>query len=188
MADINLLDNPSGASQIRQKGAKFASRIVGLVLLLSLFAYGFLFYRGWSLDNKIAESQTKIDEYKADFKNSDQREELLTRQEQLKNVDQLIDKHMYWSALLPELAKVTLTSAKYTSIQTNSDGILDLSVTFPSYTEAEKYLQVFDLPEYNKNFSNVRVKSLSKTQQDDLLKTTMNIELTLSPELLKKTN
>lgn len=188
MADINLLDNPSGASQIRQKGAKWASRIVGLVLLLSLLAYGFLFYRSWSLNNKIEESQAKIDEYKADFKNNEQREELLTRQEQLKNANQLIEKHMYWSALLPELAKVTLTSAKYTTIQTNSEGILDLTITVPSYTEAEKYLQVFDLPEYNKNFSNVRVKSLTKTQQDDLLKTTLNIELTLSPELLKKPN
>lgn len=185
MSEINLLEQESSVSKIKSKGKQWLSRLVGLVLVLSLLLYGYLFYDGWRLDQKISESQAKINEYQAELQNNDKREELLTRQAQLKSANQVLDKHMYWSVLLPELARVTLASAQYTNIDADVDGELGLTVTLPSYNDAEKYLQVFDLPEYNANFSNVKIVSLLKTQQDNLLKTTMRIQLTLSPDFLK---
>lgn len=185
MADINLLDQESSVSKIKNQSKQWLSRIAGVILVLSLLLYGYLFYSSWSLNNQIGESQAKITQYQSELQNNKKRDELIARQGQLKYTNQLLDNHMYWSILLPELARVTLNSAKYTSIETNVEGELGLTVTVPSYSDAEKYLQIYDLPEYNKNFSNVRVMSLSKTEQDNLLKTTMRLRLTLDPTFLK---
>lgn len=185
MSDINLLDQESGISKIKNKGKQWLSRLVGFILFLLLVFYGYLFYQGWNLNKKITESETKVEEYRSDIQNNKKRQELITRQGQLKSANQLIDKHIYWSALLPELARATLSTARYSNIDAGADGELSLTVTVPSYSDAEKYMQIFDLPEYNKNFSNVRLLTLTKTQEDRQFKTTMSLELTLSPDLLK---
>lgn len=186
MSDINLLDQESSISKIKNRSKQWLSKLVGLVLVLSLLLYGYLFYQGWNLEKKVSESETKIEEYRSDIQNNKKRQELITRQGQLKSANDLLDKHMYWSTLLPELARVTLTNAKYTNIEANTEGQLSLTVSLPSYSDAEKYLQIFDLPEYNKNFSNVKLLTLTKTQEDQQFKTVMRLELTLSPDFLKK--
>ncbi len=185
MADINLLEQESSVNRIKAQGKQWLSRLASLVLVLSLLTYGYLFYSGYSLENKIAESQRKISDYQSELQDNEKRDELIARQGQLKSVNQLIEKHMYWSVLLPELARVTLNSAQYTNIETDVEGEIDLTVIVPSYADAEKYLQVFDLPEYNDNFSNVKVVSLTKTEQDNLLQTTMRLNLILDPDFLK---
>ena len=186
MAEINLLDSQVHTNVIRARGKLWLLRLVTIIFFALILLYAILFLLGLLTDKKISTAKDQIEQYQASLQNNKQREELLTRQGQLKNANQLLDKHLYWSQLLPELARVTLTSAKYTSIIADSKGGLDLTITTPSYTDAEKYLQVFDLPEYNKQFSNVRVMALAKAQQDNLLQTTLRLKLTLSPSFLRK--
>ncbi len=186
MAEINLLDSQAHSSAIKTQGKLWLLRIITIVFFAALIGYVLLFIWGWTTNSSIAKEKTEIAQYQADIKDNQQRQELLTRQGQLKNVNQLLASHKYWSPVLPELARVTLTSAKYTSITADAKGELELTVITPSYAEAEKYLQVFDLPEYNKQFSNVKVMALTKAQVGDLLQTTMRLRLTLNPSFLKK--
>lgn len=186
MAEINLLDSQTHSSEIKAQGKLWLLRIVTLVFAAAVLGYIGLLIFGFITDRNINTKKSEVAQYQSEFKNNKQREELLTRQGQLKNANQLLAAHKYWSPLLPELARVTLTSAKYTSISADAKGGLELTVTTPSYSDAEKFLQVFDLPEYNKQFSNVKVMALTKAQQGNALQTTMRLHLTVSSDLFKK--
>nr|MDQ3018735.1 hypothetical protein [bacterium] len=102
-----------------------------------------------------------------------------------KELNILIKDHLYWSYILPELARVTLKSAKYTAIEAESTGKLNLTVSLASYDDLDKFLQIFDLPEYNQQFSNVKVMSLVKTQQEDVVETVARLQLTFNPAYIR---
>lgn len=60
---------------------------------------------------------------------------------------------------------MTLKTASYDSMQVNpADSSLQLTAEVPSLQELDKYMQVFDLPEFNNYFSNVRIGSFGTTQ------------------------
>lgn len=186
MPDINLLQTP-GAQVATQshRGSHFLARLLMVALVAVLLVYGYLQYSQWSAKKDIAETNAAIATAQAEALQNKSRNEVLTRQGQVKELDTLIKSHMYWSYLLPELARVTLRSAQYTDIEANGAGKLNLTVTLPSYEELEKFMQIFDLPEYNKEFSNVKILSISKTQQIDKIQTLVQLELTFNPNYLK---
>lgn len=186
MSEINLLQTQSTFHQVKERGKRWLLRIMTLAFIVALVLYAYLFYRDWSGQKQIAENQNVIAEVQSSLENNAKRSELLVRQGQLKSANELLNAHLFWSGLLPELARISLVSAEYSLIETTEQGDLNVTVTVPTYTDAEKYLQVFDLPEYNKYFSNVRVIGLSRNQKDEILQTTMRLQLTLNPELLKK--
>jgi hypothetical protein len=186
MADINLLQTPtSQTSTISSRSRVLLARVLMLVLVLIVAFYAWLQYDHWRTGKNIAATQASIATAQADALNNKARAEVVTRQGQLEELDSLLEDHMYWSYLLPELARVTLVSAKYTSIEANSAGTLTMSVTLPSYQDLEKYLQIFDLPEYNKEFSNVKILSINQTQVNNTLGTVVKLELTFNPKYLK---
>lgn len=186
MPDINLLQTQSRdiGSQASSLAKAFA-RILVLLVFLAIIAYGLLFYLSWSTQASINTVANNIKAKQAEIVANEDRDELLTRQEQLNELETLIDDHLYWSYLMPELARVTLSSAHYTSIEAKSDGKLNLVVSLPTYDDVEKYLQIFDLPEYNQQFSNVRVISINKVQSETTVGVQLTIQLTFNPAFIK---
>ncbi len=185
MADINLLQTQSPVSAIKSQGSRWLFRLSMVILIIVVGAYLVLWFFDLRTSRKLSNAKTEIKQAQDTLSNNKNRGELITRQAQINNVNKLLANHKYWSSFLPELARVTLTQAQYSIIEVDKEGHLNLTVTVPSYADAEKYLQVFDLPEYNKQFSNVKVMSLSKIQQDETIKTTMRLQLTLNSDLLK---
>lgn len=186
MAEINLLETKNTIASVKQTGKKWLLRLVVVLLFLAMAGYLLIFIMQSSAKNKITNLETKMSQVRTELQNNKERNELITRQGQLQDLNKLLGEHQFWSTLLPELARVSLTSASYTTIETATAGNIILSVAVPTYADAEKFLQVFDLPEYNQQFSNVRLLALSRSQQDNVLKTVMRIQLTLNPNLLKK--
>ncbi len=186
MAEINLLDTQAPSSVLKAQGKIWLVRMITTVFILVVLAYVFLLVFGWLTDRSIGEAKDSVAKLQSDFKSNPDREQLITRQGQLKNANQLLANHHYWSPVLPELARVTLASAKYSSILVDIKDGLELTVTTPSYEEAEKFLQVFDLPEYNTKFSNVKLLALTKAESDNVLQTNMRLHLTVDPSLFKK--
>lgn len=187
MADINLLGTDSHNSSSVNNGmlARLLARLMMLLLFLSVAAYAGLYLLNYLSKNNLETTNTKIEQLQTQALASKDRNELVTRQEQLKQLDVLVDKHLYWSSLLPELARVTLKSARYSEITATSDGKLELSVLLPSYGDIEKFMQIFDLPEYNKQFSNVRIVGIDNTQTGTTIETKLRLELTFNPALIK---
>ncbi len=186
MAEINLLqshtvnDQPSTGFALR-----VIARLLTIILIVVLIIYGLLFFYNWSAQKKLVATRNDIDTAQHKALESKDRNELIIRQEQLTSLETLLDNHVYWSYLLPELARVTLKSAHYTEVNAQKDGSLDLTVNLPNYEEIEKYLQIFDLPEFNQQFYDVRVLGINNIQTDNAIETQMRVKLTFNPEYIK---
>jgi len=157
VAEINLLKQNVPKSGY---GNNLPSLLVKFLVVLGvgLVGYwGFLYFNSRKVANEVESTQTALEAAKAQAVNFKDRNEILTRQAQLKTLDSLITGHPYWSHLLPALAKVTLKTSSYSAIRANGDGNIILSVRVPSLQDLDKYLQVFDLQQFNQNFSDVRI-------------------------------
>jgi hypothetical protein len=188
MANINLLsttDNTGSSASISRRLAHLIARLLALVLLAVFAYYGYLQYSARSTAKDLKEVKDKTTQAQRDALGNKDRLELITRQGQMQNLDKLIKGHVSWSYLLPELARVSLRSASYASVEAASSGKMILTVSLPDYREVDKYLQIFDLPEYNEQFSDVKVMSITKAQQGTVLVTQLKIQLTFNPEFLK---
>lgn len=187
MAEINLLGNENSIdpASITAKSLRIVSTLLFAALLLVLLSFAYFKFGSWNATRQIANAQEKTAMATAEVMGNPKRMEVITRQGQLKEANTLIARHMYWSYLLPEISRVTLNSAGYTRVSAGDDGKLELTVIVPTYQELEKYLQVYNLPEYHQQFSNVRVTSISKINQDDQLKIQAQIRLDFDPSFLK---
>ncbi len=185
MSQINLLNINKKNLYPDQILALWAVRIFATILILMFLYYGYLWFAVKSTADKILMLQDQINaDQKSVLANPD-RAELLVRQAQLRDVAGLVTKHLYWSRMFPELASVTLKTAAYSSLNIAGDSTATMSVIVPTYTELDRFLQIFDLPEVNKNFSNLKIVSISKTQTINGLQINARISMKYNPEFMK---
>lgn len=188
MPQINLLDSEQKTS-FRAKNYVWLSKIMGGVLVLVILAYGFLYFQENSRQNKINEVREKTAAAQKQLADSADRKEVITRQGQLNALNPLLENHVYWSGLLPELARISLRQSRYVNIDSAGNGSMVLNVEMPSYADLDKFLQVFDLPEYNREFSNVRVLSINKEiSESGLIAYAMRVQLSFRPDFIKNPN
>src|SRR3989344_4578422 len=116
MAQINLLRQTSSSSNFSDASPKIFARFLAIILALLVIYYIWLFISLKTTQNKILETQAKIDTDKQAALNIPRRDEFFTRQLQLKGLEGLVGNHVYWSQLLPELSRVTLKTASYKSL------------------------------------------------------------------------
>ncbi len=185
MPQINLLKQTSEERRWQEIIPSIAVKVLAAAVIALVAYYAWIYVRtnranaeALSLSNEIAASQADV----ANIKRSD---ELFVRQNQLKELSTIINNHLYWANLLPELARVTLNSASFTRLNAQSSGLLTMQVSVPNYQELDKFIQVFDLPEFNKNFSDLRITSMTEVQTAAGMNVTCGIELKFNPNLLK---
>ncbi len=187
MADINLLGVENQKSNFARTGVSLFVKLLVVVLILVVAYYIYLRVQISRTRSATASTLVKTQQIKADALADKARGEVVTRQGQLQSLDKLIKNHLYWSGLLPELARVTLKSSNYSSFGADGSGTLTLDVVVPTYADGEKYLQVFDLPQFNEQFSDVKVLSITKVQQDNTVQINLKIQLKFNPEFIRKT-
>ncbi len=186
MPQINLLKQNSSAGASWDQVITWVFRLFLAVFVGIVVYWGWLWYSNYSLGNKIMAAEQTISEQKSEVAKDNGRQELLLRQQQLKELEKLLDSHLYWSQLMPELARVTLKNASYASIKGLSDGNLTLSVVVPSTEDLDKFLQVFDeTVKFNKYFSNLRIGPINKIQSGQGLSTKFDVRMNYDPNLLK---
>lgn len=186
MSEINLLKTTTATTtDVGSKVTRIAIRALLGILILVIGFYVFLFLAQWSTNKKIRIANEAVQQVQTEVMNNKARQEVVTRQGQVKAANDLIANHSYWSKLLPELARISLSSASYSSISADADGKLSLIVKVSSYSDLEKFMQIFDLPAYNQQFSNVKLVSVNKIQQDATIVLSAGIELTFDPNYLK---
>lgn len=184
MAQINLLGSNASVKNTRFLPTLLV-RIFIVALVLVVIYYGYLFFTLKSKTNAIADVQQKIAQAQSESLANQDRKELLVRQQQLQNANDLIKKHVYWSYFLPELARVTLQNGSYLDITSQNNGIVDLSLTVSDYAEMDKVLQVFDLPQFNQEFSDVKIVSVGKSQDKDVIRNQLKIQLKFNTDFIK---
>ncbi len=167
MAQINLLKQKSPSQNFAEAFPSIAVKILALVFLAVCIYYGFLFYQARQISRETLKVQGEISAGKRDVAVNTDRDELLTRQDQVAKLSGLIAAHAYWSQLFPALAASTLQKSKYSEIKITKDGTVALTASVPDLIEFNKFLQIFDLPEFNANFFDVHVSSFAKVKNSD---------------------
>lgn len=157
-----------------------------MAVLVSLLAYyGWLFFESKSIDSKKAAAETQINNDNQTAAASKGRGELLTRQQQLQSLNGLITSHIYWSQLFKPLAEATLKNASYSSLTVGTNNSLTLNVTVPSLEDLDKYMQIFNLPEFAQNFSNVRIGGFTKVQNKNSTSIQFEVQLQYDSKIIK---
>lgn len=186
MAEINLLKTTTATpSDVGSAVTRVANRVMLGILILLVGLYALLFIVQWNNGRKIKIANTALQQVQTSVSNDKARQEVVARQGQVKAATDLIAKHSYWSKLLPELARVSLSSASYSAIKADETGKLTLTVKVSSYSDLDKFMQIFDLPAYNQQFSNVKLVSVSKIQQESTIVLSALLELTFDPAYIK---
>jgi hypothetical protein len=184
MAQINLLKQKTSSSVQWSVAAKIFARFLVLALVALVGYYAWLFFSINQLDAKILSVQQQINKDKEAAFNNKERDQLFTRQQQLQALDKLVASHLYWSSFLPDLAKLTFNKASYSSLQATSKGSLTIAATLPSLQDLDKYLQVFDIPEVNANFYDVKIGSFHEVPQGNTTVIKLDVQMTFDPTLL----
>lgn len=185
MAQINLLKQVGGGGSYKDLATKVILPIFLAVLVIVLGYYVYLFVNSNNLNKNISNLQQKITSDVQATVNSSSRAELLTRQQQLQVLKGLIANHVYWSQLFPKLAQVTLSKATYSAMQIDAaENSLSLNVTVPTLADLDKYLQVFNLPDVNKNFYNVSIGGFNNVQGNGSSEVQFQVKMFFDPSLI----
>jgi hypothetical protein len=185
MAQINLLKQTSTPYDFKETGPKILSKVFLVILAALVIYYAWLFFDSKSIDGKITQAQAQIASDQQKVTSIQGRDELLTRQLQIKNLQALIAAHVYWSQLFPELARVTLKTASYTTLKVGLSDDLTLGVTVPSLSDLDKYMQIFDLSQFNQNFSDIRINGFNKVQGVSSTAVQFQVSMTYNPSLIQ---
>ena len=181
---INLLKQKSPFA-ISGSILLIVNRLVIVVILALAGYFGWSFLKVKDYTKKIESVKFDIAGKKDAFNKISRSDELITRQSQVKEYGNLIKGHLYWSQLLPEIAKVTLKQATFLSLQTDSKYALSLSVQLPNMVELDKFLQVFNSPTLNKYFRDVKISGISKVQEDDQNLIKADITFDFNPKIIQ---
>jgi len=191
VAQINLLkQNSSNTSlDIGKNVPKILVRAALVILVALAGYYGWLYFKSKSIEGQTSALKIKMDnEVRTGLGQAD-RNEVLTRQLQIKTLSGLIPAHLYWSQLFQPLADATLKNASYTNFETNANGTISLDVSVPSLEDLDKFLQVFNLADYNKNFSDVMLGGYTKADGKNGSKSyNFQVKLKFNPQLIQYKN
>lgn len=185
MAEINLLKQ-NKTDFVKNFQALSALVYALIVVIIGIFSYyGWLVYDFKKVEKQIVLTQEKITQQKQALSAIPKRDEILTRQAQVKELDALINKHVYWSKIIPALAKITLKEAKYLSFQAGEDGSISLSVRVPNMVELDKFFQAFNISKLNKYFSDLKIGGITKliTKEGEFV--SVDVKLFYNKDLLK---
>ncbi len=186
MAQINLLGTHAPKVQYSSLISSFIVKGLGIILALLLLYYGYLVLAAGQQKKTITTLEEEVATIEQQFNNNQQKNQLFTRQTQLKDLELLLKRHVYWSGIIGELSRVTLKASSYSSFTVTDEGSIQASVEVPNYVELDKFLQVFDLPQFNKQVSNVKIRSITKVQRENALSISAKIEFNYNADSLRK--
>ncbi|MBX4205143.1 MAG: PilN domain-containing protein [Candidatus Doudnabacteria bacterium] len=186
MQEINLLQN-----KVKDRTLQFerSNRLVmvffSLLLLLEIGAVAGLFFLIKSTDAKTQDVIKANLQTQAEM-NTNQKDLVKAQgfQAQLKNVRSLIDNHIYWSAFLDQLAKITPTKVQFRTVTGSvADNKLHVEGVAQSYQDVGRVLLSLETSD---KFKQVKLRSVNPSQ-DSAFGYSFALEITVSPDIFIKT-
>jgi hypothetical protein len=187
MAQINLLRQNNSPEKKLGNITGIAVKLLVVAVFGVLGYYGFLYAQVSKINKQIMSVREVIAKEESKLSQLERRDELALRQSQLKEMEKIINSHVYWTTLLPELAKITLKPDKgyFTAVKILADGNVNVSLRSSSLEDIDKFLQAFDLPEVYKNFRNVSISSINRELVDESIERSLEVSFQYNPDLLK---
>jgi len=185
MEQINLLrQKTTDQSKLRALPSLFAKFLIAVAVAVVVY-YGWLVYQEKKVAKEVLSAKAQTIETKKQALEKQGRQELLTRQAQLKEYGSLVSEHTYFSQLFQPLANITLKSANYLVLRARSTGEISLTGQVPNVKELDKFMQIFNLSEFNKNFSNVKIAGFSRVQEKDTSYYRFELTMNFASQLIK---
>ncbi|GAF89241.1 unnamed protein product, partial [marine sediment metagenome] len=146
MADLSLIPKDykakTGLSTIFPK----IGILILVLLILSLLAYGGLFFLKGSLDSQLADLQNQIDELD-EQKDEKFEKEVISLEKTLTSLKTILKNHFYWSNLVSKLGSLTVPQITFSSLdgRLEEDGSISLILDgkSPGYTYLAKQMVSF---------------------------------------------
>lgn len=184
MAQINLLKQQSESESLIQKAPTILVRILAVLALAVIAYYAWMYIREKRIVKEIQEVETNVSQLYAEAMSIPGRQELFTRQGQLKEYMTISSAHKYFSQIFLPLAQVTLKTAKYSNFQASEDGTINLSTTVPDIKDVDKFIQIFNIPQFYENFSDVRIGSLNRLQDETGVSYRFDLTMKYNPQII----
>jgi cell division protein FtsB len=187
MPEINLLSNNTKKVSVGSAIGSLMVKALAVVLIFMLVYWGYTLFMSRRTASRIKETTAQIEKDQQDILKNTKRDELLTRQVQLQEAEKIIHNHVYWSRFFKDIAKSTLRTSSYGGFTVDPGGVITVSVNVPDYQTLDQYLQVFDLPAYNTNISDIKIVSVSKVEKEGSQTLDARLRFNYNKQSLKET-
>src|SRR4051812_31708961 len=119
MSDINLLQSNKTESHDSSKLIQVLNIVGMVILVLALIAAAVVYFGSRSTAKKISDLNDKVAQARTSIQTIAAYPVLVSEQTKIKDLKILLDKHLDWSQVLPDIFKVTLKSASYSKFVGN---------------------------------------------------------------------
>src|SRR3989344_764089 len=181
--EINLL-NPELAANGAGRKSLIPLYIVGALPGGEMGGGGWVFFSTRSTDDEVGAAEMRISDLDLQLKkNSPELQEAIGYQARLKNLEGLLEGHMFWSQVMEELGKYTFKNISYESF--NGDvtrNRISVSGTAQSFTDIAKLILGL---KQSDNFTTVSFSSAGAAS-GETPGYGFSLELVIKPTLLKK--
>ena len=142
MAQINLLKNELQERAVFGRAGLVPLYIALGVLGLEVLIYGGLYLYNSTIEKQISDVERQYSDTNAEINRlSPDLQEGLAYQTRLRNLQILLDNHIFWSPVLEELSKSTYRSVSYDSLEADQvKHRLVVQGVAPSYTDIAKLI------------------------------------------------
>jgi Tfp pilus assembly protein PilN len=153
---------------------------VGAVLLAALVYGGLMFWewqiesRAKEVDKQIAQVETSINQFQA------LKDEIAKTETQIKDVQQLLSRHIYWTKFFALLQKYSIDTISYERFTAGTNGSMSLDAHGTDYQTAARQLKLLQMPETQEFVKDASITSVS---QDDKGGVSFTVNLTLNNNL-----
>ncbi len=184
MAEINLLQ--SSNNQHSERTVQKILNTVGVVLLvLVILGYGALFALAKQATNAAQSTLSQEETIKKSIVTKEEYPALLENQVKVKSVQSLIDSHLNWCMILPNLAETTLKATTLTKLSANSDGTATVSGTVNDFQTLAKAIQAFE-QDQKQFIKDVKLVNVGKSSNSDTISIAYTLIITFNNKVLSE--
>lgn len=188
MQEINLLQNESQGNEpfsfnFRKRGPVFFYFVL-ILLLLELGFYAFLFFSNRQITRQAQTVQQKTADIELEIGKVDkERKDAISVQSRLKNLDTLLEGHLFWSKVFAEMESKTYKPIRFESLQVDQINNRFVITGFAAtQTDIAKFMLGLRTSPHILA-TNLRTSSAQLSEQSGY---TFSIDVTFDPKLLRR--
>jgi Tfp pilus assembly protein PilN len=177
---VNLMPTAMTLKTWSQISQQLAASGVGALVLIGLIYGGLIFWsfqieqRAKAIDQQIATVEASIGQFQG------LKDQISQTETQIKDVQQLLNRHIYWTHFFDLLQKYTIDTVYFDKFAAGINGSLSLSAHGNDYQAAARQLKLLQTDAAKEFVKNASITSVTKNTEGGV---SFNVGLTLNNEL-----
>ncbi len=177
---VNLIPTALTVKSWTQISQRLLMSAVGAVIVAAI-VYGGLMLWEWQIESKAKEIDKQIAQVEASINQFQAlKDEIAKTETQIKDVQQLLSRHVYWTKFFALLQKYSIDTVSYDRFAAGTNGSMSLNARGTDYQSAARQLKLLQMPEAQEF---VKDASITTVTQDEKGGVSFTINLTLNNNL-----